>query len=278
MKTIIAPTDFSPISINAVNYAADMACSINAELLLFHIYTVPGIYGEVPYTIQGLQSSSLFSDAEKTLDQLKAELEKRTDGKINIATEVVIATSVIAKLEEFCKPRKPYGVVMGTQGSTAMERFFFGSNTIIAMKHLEWPLIIVPPGATFTDIRRIGLACDLKDVADSIPFSEIRSLVKQFNSELYILHINTEGEKAFTIEKTIESRSLRETLEDLHPIYRFLDKGNIENAIEEFAETNQLDLLLVIPKRHNIVDQLLHKSHTKEMALHTHVPLMAIHN
>jgi hypothetical protein len=26
MKTIIAATDFSPISLNAVNYAADLAC------------------------------------------------------------------------------------------------------------------------------------------------------------------------------------------------------------------------------------------------------------
>jgi len=34
MKTIIAPTDFSAVSLNAVNYAADMAQDINAELIL----------------------------------------------------------------------------------------------------------------------------------------------------------------------------------------------------------------------------------------------------
>jgi len=278
MKTIIAPTDFSPISINAVNYAADMACAVNANLLLVHIYMVPGIYGELPYTIQGPESASLISDTEKTIQQLKTELEKRTNGNINISTEVILATSVLTELEDFCKPRKPYAVVMGTQGSTAMERFFFGSNTIGAMKHLAWPLVIVPAEAKFTEIKRIGLACDLKDVDKSMPFSEIRSLVKQFDAMLYILHINAENEKGFTIEKTIESRSLQEMLQDLQPVYRFLDDDDIENALEKFAETNQLDLLLVVPKKHSIIDKLFHKSHSKKMVLHTHVPLMAIHN
>jgi hypothetical protein len=37
MKTIIAPTDFSPVSLNAVNFAADMAVSVDSSLLLFHV-------------------------------------------------------------------------------------------------------------------------------------------------------------------------------------------------------------------------------------------------
>ena len=38
MKTLVVPTDFSSVSVNAMNYAVDMAQAINAELVLFHIY------------------------------------------------------------------------------------------------------------------------------------------------------------------------------------------------------------------------------------------------
>ena len=37
MKVLIAPTDFSKASINSVNYAADMAFAIKAQLMLFHV-------------------------------------------------------------------------------------------------------------------------------------------------------------------------------------------------------------------------------------------------
>ena len=41
MKTLIAGTDFSKTSINAVNYFADMAAAINAKLEVLHVTQVP---------------------------------------------------------------------------------------------------------------------------------------------------------------------------------------------------------------------------------------------
>jgi nucleotide-binding universal stress UspA family protein len=277
MKTIIVPTDFSPISLNAANYAAEMARSINSDLSLFHICLLPiTTYGDVPYPIENMDSS--LSGAEGKIFEVKMDLAKKTGGKVKIDTDVRVAATVTGELANYCKEKKPYAVVMGTQGTSAVERIFFGSNTINAMKHLAWPVIVVPPEAKFTTIKKIGLACDLKNVDETVPFSQIKSLVDQFNAELYILHINAEGDKGFTTEKTIESRSLQDMLDYLHPVYRFLDYDDIENGLEEFAETNQLDLLITIPKRHNIIDKIFHKSHSKKLVMHTHVPVIAIHD
>ncbi len=41
MKTILAPTDFSASSINAVDYAADMALAIKAQLILINAVQFP---------------------------------------------------------------------------------------------------------------------------------------------------------------------------------------------------------------------------------------------
>jgi nucleotide-binding universal stress UspA family protein len=277
MKTIIAPTDFSPISLNAVNYAAEMARSVNADLSLLHICLLPiTTYGEVPIVVENV--GSYMRDAEERILQLKNNLEKRNDGKVKIDTEVRMAATVSGELANFCKSKQPFAVVMGTQGSSAVERVFFGSNTINAVKHLAWPVIVVPPEGRFANIKKIGLACDLKNVDESVPFSQIRSLVNEFHAELYILHINPEGEQGYTAEKTVESRSLQNKLDDLHPVYSFIDYQDIEDGLEEFAETNKLDLLITIPKRHNIIDKLFHKSHSKKLVLHTHVPVMAMHD
>jgi nucleotide-binding universal stress UspA family protein len=275
MKTIVAPTDFSEISLNAVNYAAQLARAINADLCLLNICVLPVTYSEVPYPIENM--GSLTSDSEERMVQLKEDLTRRTNGKIKIHTDVKTATTVVGELSDYCKSKEPYAVVMGTQGRSAIEKIFFGSTAVNAMKHLPWPLVVVPPEARFTEIKKIGLACDLKKVDETIPFSEIRSLVKQFDAELYVLHINSRDEEKFGTVEMIEARSLQNMLEDIHPVYRFLENDDIENGLEEFAETHQIDLLLVVPKRHNIIDKLFHQSNSKKMVLHTHVPLMAIH-
>ena len=276
MKTIIVPTDFSPASLNAANYAAEMARSIEADLCLFHVCLLPiTTYGEVPYAIESMDSS--LSSAEVKILEVKNNLLKAR-AKLQIDTEIRMAGTVYGELINFCKSKKPYAVVMGAQGTSAIERIFFGSNTVYAMKHLEWPVIVVPPEAKFGSIKKIGLACDLERVDETDTFSKIRSLVNQFKADLYVLHINTEGKKGYTAEKTIESKSLQNMLVDLHPFYGFIDYDDIEEGLEEFAETYKLDLLITVPKRHNIIDKLFHKSHSKNLVLHTRLPVMAMHD
>jgi len=45
----------------------------------------------------------------------------------------------------------------------------------------------------------------------------------------------------------------------------------------DFEEKNKIDLLIVLPRRHNLLGSIFHKSHTKQLVLHSHVPVMALH-
>ena len=92
---------------------------------------------------------------------------------------------------------------MGAFGKTAVERVLFGSNTLAAMRHLSWPLIIVPPGSRFKQIKRIGLACDLIDVTNSVHADKIVNLVKEFNAQLHVLHV-TPAKHGLETEQTMD--------------------------------------------------------------------------
>ena len=84
MKTIIVPTDFSPAATNAMNYAADMALALKAEILLFHAYSIPVVLGEVPIAL--LSVDELKASAEAGVEKTKKDLEHITSGKIKIRT------------------------------------------------------------------------------------------------------------------------------------------------------------------------------------------------
>lgn len=274
MKVIIAPTDFSDFSLNAVNYATDMASSIHASLALLHVCQMPMSFSEVPVPADTL--TTLIRDAEKRLEKMKEDIVKKTGGKIRVYTEVKTGF-VIQELKELCAALKPYAVIMSTQGAGAVERFLFGSNTVSAMKNLASPLIVVPSEAKFSNIKKIGLACDMKKVIETPPIEEIKTLVKEFNASLHVIHVNTGDDFKYGPEIVDQSGLLQEMLDELHPSYHFLDEIDIEGGLSAFAESNKLDLLIVVPKKHNVIDKLFHKSHSKQLVMHTHVPVMAIH-
>ena len=271
MKTILMATDFSPAAFNAANYAADMALALNADMLLLHAYQIPVAFSEVPVAVN---PEDMQRNAENEINELKGQLIRKRGGKLNIETEVRKGI-FFNELKTVCELTKPYIVVMGSQGTTAAERLFFGSHAVNAMKHLMWPLITVPPEATFSSVKKIGLACDFDKVTDTTPLDEIKILVNDFNAALHVL--NTGKKEEFNPEIIFESGVLEEMLAPIKPNYHFITNANTDEGIMDFAEKNHIDLLVVLPKRHGLLDKLIHKSHTKQLVLHSHVPVMALH-
>ncbi len=271
MKTILIATDFSPAALNATNYAADMAQVIHANLVLLHTYQVPVSYAEVPVAVN---MSDLVTDAEIRLNRIKDDLIIRTGNRINIETRIKEG-AFFYELKTVCEALKPYAVVMGSQGTSAAERFLFGGHTVHAMQHLEWPLITVPTEVHFSSVKKIGLACDFEKVVDTIPVDEIKLLVNDFNASLHVL--NTGKRTEYNPDIVFESGLLQEMIGSLDPKYHFITAGNTDEGIMDFVDKNNIDLLLVLPKRRGIVKKLLHRSSTKQFVLHSHVPVMAIH-
>lgn len=274
MKTIVTPTDFSAISLNAVNYAADLACVISTNLSLIHVCAIPIAINEVP--VPAYSIAELVTGAEEQMKLLKEDIMHRTRDRIKIIT-VVKQGDVVLGIDDYCASVDPYAVVMGTESTGAFESFLLGGKTISAMRQLSWPLIVVPPDVKFASLRKIGLACDLKKVVETVPVKEIKSLVKEFHAAFHVLHVSTESEDSFSAETVEESGWLQEMLGELNPKYHFINDTDIEKAVNEFAEKNNLDLLIIIPKKHTLISKIFQHSHSKRLVLHTHVPVMAIH-
>ncbi len=159
MKTIIAPTDFSGVSINAVDYAADMAVEISAELILFHVSEQPVAVSEVSFT-EPMYDKIV---SEEKITNLKNSLKIRTKNKINIRIKN-IADTIHNELEDLCKQKKPFAVVMGTHGNGTIQRFFIGSTTFYAVKHLPYPVFVVPKGVRYKPVKKIALVSDFKTI------------------------------------------------------------------------------------------------------------------
>ena len=271
MKTLLVATDFSAAALNAACYASDMALAINADIVLLNTYDIPVSYMEIPVAVN---FDSLQKDAETALDKLKDELLKRTGNKIQI-TSIVLQTVFFEGLKTVCEEVHPYAVIMGSQGTTAADHLLFGNHTINAMKHLSWPLITVPKESRFSAVKKIGLACDFHKVINTVPASEIKLLLQDFNAHLHVLNIGKE--ETFDPEIVFQSGLLEEMLLPVKVSYHFINNKDTDAGIIDFVEKNDVDLLIALPKRHSLFDKLAHKSHTRQFILHSHVPVMVLH-
>ncbi len=274
MKTIIAATDFSPVSINAVNFATDMANAVNAELILFHAYSIPVSYSDVPVPL--LSVKELQKNSEARLEDLKNKILHITSGQLKVHIHSVLGNTV-DELEIVCKENKPFAVVMGAKGKHGVEKILFGSTTLTAIRHLTWPVICVPPGKQYgKGIKKIGFACDFKQVVETTPVQFIKKLVKEFNASLHILNVDFNNKK-FRPDTPEESFLLHSLLADIKPMYHYINNPDIEDGIHEFAETNNLDLVIAIPKKHKLLDGIFKVSSTKQLIFQSHIPVMCVH-
>jgi hypothetical protein len=64
---------------------------------------------------------------------------------------------------------------------------------------------------------------------------------------------------------------------DYDPDYYFLGMNDFFEAIERFIEDKKIDILITIPRQYSYLSRFLKERHTKKLAYHTHIPILAAH-
>jgi nucleotide-binding universal stress UspA family protein len=272
MKTILAPTDFSRSSINAVNYAADLALSIKADLVLFHAIPFPIAVSEI--SVPGDFIDDMMDAAQRDMDDLCEKIKIRTKDKISVATDIKIG-AVEQEIDNISSKEKPLAIVMGIRSGRNLERALMGSSIFHIMNHVSYPTIIVPENIQFNEIKNIGMACDLKRVDKKIPFETITEWLSLFKANLEIINIEIR-DKDFKADQSVESVSLQNRLQAFRPHFNFLTGSNIAEELNEFVNIHPLDLLIVLPGKHGIFS-LFRKKKSKFIINHSHLPILSIH-
>jgi nucleotide-binding universal stress UspA family protein len=261
MKTIIAPTDFSRMSINAVNYAADLSLAINAKLLVLHAVEIPVAATDEPLNTE--------TSKEAALIKLKRKLLRRTHDKIKLEVKLVYGT-IENELIKMCEYQKPFAIVMATHGDGIVERFFIESATVYLAKNLRYPVLVIPKNARFKPIEKITLASDMKSIYD-LPFKKITGITSAFNAKLDVVHVN-KTHSAELSEHSIQSSVLCHHLCQLKPEVHFVKDKNAEHGVTSFAEKNDTDLILIFPRKHG----LFHRSDSRQFIFNSPFPVMTI--
>ena len=63
----------------------------------------------------------------------------------------------------------------------------------------------------------------------------------------------------------------------LNHTFHISENEHIIDGINDFAEENNIDLVVMVPRMHSGFHNFFFEQNTKQMAFHTKVPLLALH-
>ncbi|OSZ79977.1 hypothetical protein CAP36_01555 [Chitinophagaceae bacterium IBVUCB2] len=260
MQTVIVPVDFSDTSLHAARYAVQLLTGhYGANMILHHVYDKP----------------SLAVEATQKLEDLKAELSSLGTVKTTCLAEE--GSDFITELDKLARHQQADLIIMGITGRTAIGQTFIGSNTLKMVDQKVCPILIVPADAKYQEVKNVLLTSDYKNVQASTPSVPIKKILKTFQPNLHIMNVDSEHYVAITEEYQAERAKLKEMFSDFNPEFYFLGLHNVDEAINQFAHDKNIDLLIVIHKEQTLLSKLFVKSHTKKLAYHSSIPVLALH-
>ena len=276
MKTFIVPTDFSDTSKNAARYAARLAEQVpGSRIILYNVFDridTESSDGSVVYNDHEARKTIM----ELALASVKTEMNSVAPD-VNITCLAEEKSSFIDSLEKLAASQKANLIIMGITGATRLAQIFIGSNTLSMVNKNVCPVMIVPPDAEFTGIKNVAFTSDFKEVETTTPVDALRNVLDIFNPFIHIVNVDSEHYVEVTEEYKAERAKLETILAGYDTEYYFIRQFDFIEAINQFVMDYKIDMIFTVPKKHSFLGGLFKSSHTKKLAYHSTVPLVAVH-
>ncbi len=260
MNTVIVPVDFSETSLHAAKYAAQLLTGhYGVTMVLYHSYS----------------KASEAAKSNEMLEQLKVKLMDEHIVKMEVLAHE--ESDFVDGLEKAARHRKADLVIMGITGRSAIAQVLFGSNTLKMAERKVCPVLIVPEKAPFAPVKHVMLTSDFQNTAESTPSSQIKGFLDAFKPQLHIVNVNEEHYISLTENYEKEKQEMNKMFADYKPEFYFMRLFDVDEAINLFAESRNIDLIIAIQKNHSFIAKMLKSSRTKALSYQSKVPILLMH-
>ena len=264
--TVLVPTDFSENSLNAASYGLQLLGEqINAVKLLNTFEEPSGSAAKIMSF-----SAELLKESRNDLRAFQEKLTRTYDFsgiKLSRISEQGSLPYVIDNMKEV---EKIDLIIMGTQGASGLEEVFMGTNTSDVIAKCEMPLLAVPANCSYRVPKKIMIADDGYGCEDGT-LRMARVIARKYDSDVHIVTV-TDG----NADKFTEHSYDPEAFEDIDTQFHVIESNDVDEALNDFVEENKVDMVVMIHRHMSLFDRLFSRSSSKQMSMHTTVPLLVL--
>jgi nucleotide-binding universal stress UspA family protein len=291
---ILCATDFSDFSNHTISYGVALAKEFEAKLFVSHVIDLSSvaIYGEFQLDPVG-QQNRIMEDADAQLKKLAGDQAVSWEPLITVGKP---ADEISRAVEE----KDIDLVITATRGRSGLKRIILGSVTERLMRTLSCPLLVVnSPEHKFVSIadqavkiEKILVGCDFSPDSGQA-FNHALSLAQEFQAELHLVHvIEPPTQPDLNREDTPVSEEIQQDYRDLLtrklkemvPVEaRYwctpqtgLREGQPYEEIVRYAESKDIDMIVLGVRGHGLVKTLFLGSTTDRVVRRSPCPVLSV--
>lgn len=267
MEKILCPIDFSDVSLNGLEYAAQLTQALNGSLVLLYVRT--SIWPE---------AAQLHHIAKESDQDILFRLElfsTKVQEEFNIQCHFQLEPTTLS-FEEYVTTQV-LGVdliVMGTNGADSYYQYVFGTHSFHIIEKSKCPVIIIPKNTIFQPIRRIVYAYD-PETNPIFLIEQLKRLALPFEASIHVLHISEhKPTKEFENKlRILQSAVLVRAPKGIDWSFSFVYSKDVLYLINQYFEGSNTNLLAMSFHHRSLLDNLFRENTIKKASAMANYPM-----
>jgi nucleotide-binding universal stress UspA family protein len=279
MKNILLPTDFSENSWNAIVYALNFLKEFKCNFYLLHVNRLSSLVtndsGFVPTdeVVDEVFTLPAKKQLRQILKRIASEIPHNSNHKFYNLTDY---NYFIESVRKQVLEKQIDTIVMGTKGASGLKKLIVGSNSGDVITKVQCTTLVVPENARFNKLEEMAFPTDFSLFYGLDTLEPISDILDHYDSFLRILYISKKKE-ALNTNQQANKELLEDYFGDHNHSFHFLTNKNIEDAVQCFTESRDIDMIAMVAKNLNYFQQILFHSKVEEISYHTDVPFLVLH-
>ncbi len=268
MATFLLPVDFSANARNAVEHAIRLFGAEGNVFVLVHAYLDPNMMDPALPSM----NEELRASAEEGMRALITGTLALPDLERTVLRSEVRLGNLPGVLDDLIEELSPRCIIMGTQGASGLKTTLFGTNTADVIRRSSVPVLAIPEESTYRPPARIVLADDGGTVR-STTLDLLLDIARWSRAEIMIVRVVEEGQDP---ERVALISSYDELLGAVPHTHHVLSADNVTTALNDLVDQSDADLVVMVHRHLGFFGTLFHASSSKQLVLHTHIPLLVL--
>lgn len=278
MKKILLPTDFSENSINAIHYAMSFFKDEACEFYVSNVQKASSFISDDLMAAQGSVTifDSLVSAAKERIKHLITDLKTTYGNALHTFKSRVDYDNFIDAINQLVEREAIDLIIMGTRGDSKFDKRIFGSNTIRVIQRCSCPVLAIPQGYAYSDIKDVAFPSNYYTKYNA---EDISLLVSRAKAQGYTVHVLHVKDSEHLTEFQENNRAFLDAcFASINHSFVELEEGQMFKTISRYMSNHSIDLLALMSRKHSFLERLFTRHPVESFAFDLKVPLLVMEN
>ncbi|MFP4089482.1 MAG: universal stress protein [Cyclobacteriaceae bacterium] len=266
IEKLLILIDLSEISLPLLRYGVKLAEHLQARVWVQYVYQITThITGDTYFAPAMLENYE--QEVSRDFDSIVSQVSG-----LDKAAFVISRGDFLTEVNHLIDKEKMDLVLIGNRGKGFLTNIM-GSNANKIIQHAHCPVLSLPQEKDFEPINKLAFAIDLQETSQEV-IDFVKSFAKAFSARIDIIHVS-KAPVAVDVRHILQT--LDANLEGIQHQFFHIKNAEIEEALERHMVSNNVDLLVLLPRAHSFFDRLFQKSISRQAAYQKKMPLLTIH-